>query len=89
MQPTSRPTNSTAWRELYVAALFESDLGKVTNRIAEAERALVGRARELFHEAGDNIEEKEALDDAIYSLNALRSVYRGGQGLIQSRAEAA
>jgi len=54
-----------------------------TIRIAEAERALVLRARELFHESGDNIEEAEALDNAMYSLNALRNVRRCGQDSVQ------
>lgn len=64
------------WRELYVAALFEVDPSKVAERIAEAERALVLRARELFHISGDHIEEEEALDNAMYALHALRSTYR-------------
>jgi hypothetical protein len=37
-----------SWKDLYQAALFESDLDKLTERIAEAETALVMRARELF-----------------------------------------
>ena len=41
--------------------------------IAEAERAVVLRARELFQVAGDNGEETEALDDVMYALHALRS----------------
>ena len=40
-------------------------------RIEQAETALVLRARELFHVAGDNVEEGEALDDAMYALHAL------------------
>jgi hypothetical protein len=84
MQALLRYKNAKVWRELYVAALFESDHAKITDRIAEAERALVVRARELFHESGDNIEEAEALDNAMYSLNALRNVYRCGQAPAQS-----
>jgi hypothetical protein len=48
---------------------------KIPDRIAAAETALVRRARELFHSAGDNIniEEEHAIDDAMYALHALRS----------------
>ncbi len=65
--------NSRAWRDLYKAALFEVDKTRVPDRIAQAEEALALRARELFHLAGDNIEEGEALDDAMYALHALRN----------------
>jgi hypothetical protein len=64
------------WPQFYKAALFELDTNKVSGRIAEAETALVTRARELFHSAGDNIEEKEAVDDAMYALHALRSALK-------------
>jgi hypothetical protein len=56
------------WLQLYKAALFDSDADKVSDRITEAETALVVRARELFHAAGDNIEEEQAVDDAMYAL---------------------
>ena len=61
------------WRELYRAALFETDKSKLSVRIADAELALVLRARELFHADEDHIEEEQALDDAMYALHALRS----------------
>ena len=61
------------WKDLYVAALFESETERVHSRIEDAEGAIRGRARELFHAAGDNGEEAEALDDALYALHALRS----------------
>ena len=64
------------WLQLYKAALFDSDADKVSDRIAEAETALVVRARELFHAAGDNIEEEQAVDDAMYALHALRSALK-------------
>jgi hypothetical protein len=52
------------------------DADKVSDRIAEAETALVIRARELFGSAGDNIEEEQAVDDAMYALHALRSALK-------------
>ena len=64
------------WAQFYKAALFELDANKVSERIAEAETALVTRARELFHAAGDNIEEEQAVDDAMYALHALRSALK-------------
>ena len=65
--------NSIAWRDLYRAALFEVDKTRLPDRIAQAEEALVVRARELFHMAGDNIEEEQALDDTMYALHSLRN----------------
>ena len=64
------------WPQLYKAALFELDTNNVSDRIAEAETALVTRARELFHAAGDIIEEEHAVDDAMYALYALRSALK-------------
>ncbi len=68
--------DSKAWRGFYKAALFELDATKRAERIAEAETSLVVCARELFQAAGDNIEEEQAVDDAMYSLHALRSTLK-------------
>src|ERR1700738_3095541 len=70
---SSMSLNSGAWRDLYKAALFEIDKTRLPDRIARAEKALALRARELFLVAGDNFEEGEALDDAMYALHALRN----------------
>jgi hypothetical protein len=67
----SSPTGS--WRDLYVAALMEGDRQKVPSLIVGAERAIRERARELFSASGDNIQEEESLDDALYALHALKS----------------
>ena len=64
------------WQQFYKAALFELDANKVSDRIAEAETALVTRARELFHSVEANIEEKQTVDDAMYALHALRRALR-------------
>jgi hypothetical protein len=61
------------WRELYKAALFETNRDKLPERIANAEKAIVARARELFASSTDTIEEDQALDDALYALRALQS----------------
>ncbi len=69
----SNSPDSRYWRQLYRAALFEIEEGKLQSRIAEAEKAVVLRARELFQAAGDNGEETEALDHAMHTLHALRA----------------
>ena len=75
---TLGPPHKRVWAQLYKAAIFELELdaNKVSDRIAEAETALVTRARELFHLAGDNIEEEKAVNDAMYALHALRSALK-------------
>jgi hypothetical protein len=64
---------SASWRELYTAALFETDKTRMPARIADAEQAIVARARELFSAGNDTIEEDQALDDALYALRALQN----------------
>jgi len=54
----------------------EIDKSTLPDHIAEAEKAVVLRARELFQAAGDNGKETEALDDVMYALHALRSNYQ-------------
>jgi hypothetical protein len=44
-----------------------------SERLADAETALVMRARDLFYTSGDKIDEAESLDDAMCILDALRS----------------
>ena len=58
---------------LYKAVVSGIDKSKLPERMAEAEKAVVLRARELFHAAGDNGEETEALEDVMYALHALGS----------------
>ncbi len=67
------PRNSESWRDLYTAALFETNRERIPARIADAEHAIVARARELFAAGNDTIEEDQALDDAPYALRALQS----------------
>ena len=66
-------TKVDQWHELYKAALFETDKKRIPARIADAEQAIVARARELFFNSTDNIEEDQALDDALYALRALQN----------------
>ena len=85
---SSKSLDSRAWRDLYKAALFEVDTTRIPDRIAQAEEALVARARELFHIAGDNIDEEQALDDTMYALHALRNTSQTSHR-ITHRSEAA
>ena len=85
---SSKSLDSGAWRDLYKAALFEVDNARLPERIAQAEKALALRARELFHIAGDNIEEEQALDDTMYALHALRNTSQTSH-CIPHRSEAA
>jgi hypothetical protein len=71
--PSSSHPLTSGWRELYTAALFETDKHRMPARIADAEQAIVARARELFSAGNDTIEEDQALDDALYALRALQN----------------
>lgn len=74
MMNQPRPSSIVShWRELYSAALFETDRNQIPFRIADAEKAIVARARELFSAGSDTIEEDQALDDALYALRALQN----------------
>jgi hypothetical protein len=66
-------SQAKGWKDLYVAALLEGNVDRIPPLIADAERAIVDRARVLFTTPGDNIQEEEALDDALYALHALKS----------------
>jgi len=61
------------WRELYRAALFEPDPGKLQEQIAQAEWAIVLRGRQLFGDDGNHIQEVQDLDDALCALQALKN----------------
>lgn len=72
------------WRELYRVALFQPNPGRLSEDIERAESAIVLRARQLFTEPGDNVEEKQALDDAMYALQALKSCVQSRACSVQS-----
>ena len=64
------------WRELYNAALFETDTSKIASRIEEARKALVFRSRELFETSPNYDGETEAIETALYALQALENCLR-------------
>jgi hypothetical protein len=61
------------WKVLYRAAVFERDKKVLRTRLSDAEEAIITRARELLHATGDHIEERDALEDALYTLRAFRN----------------
>jgi len=68
--PTA-PSPVSNWRELYQAALFETDRQRLSRRIALAEQALIARGRELFFTADGHLAEQEAIEHALNALHAL------------------
>ena len=68
---------SKSWKELYRAALFETDKSKLSERIAQAEWALSLRARELFRTDKEFLQERQAVDAATPALQVLRSTLTG------------
>jgi hypothetical protein len=64
------------WRGLYKAALFETDRSKLALRIEEARRALAFRSRELFDTSLNYDGETEAIETALYALQALENCLR-------------
>ena len=71
-----KPLENRNWRELYKVAIRELDAAKLPDRIAEAKRVLVQRARELFQRTGDNLEEEQAVDAAMCTLHVLHSTLK-------------
>jgi hypothetical protein len=73
MEGRAHSSMSSDWRELYKAALFEDDNAKIPQRIAEAERALATRAKEIFG-AENQVREQQAVENAMYFLRLLRKI---------------
>ena len=69
---TNQPAERS-WQTLYRTALFETDRAKAAAYIEEAERAAIARAQHLFYQPTDTIQERDALEDALYALRALKS----------------
>ena len=69
-----RPTTMD-WKTLYRAAIYETNRSVISQRVAEAERAALTRERELFY-SGGTLEEKEALEDVLYALHALKNAWQ-------------
>jgi hypothetical protein len=76
--PSSSLERVTEWRQLYIAALFETDRSRIPARITEAQEAILIRTREMSSAGHDTIEEDLALEDALYALRALQSCLKVG-----------
>ena len=84
------PSHAPDWRTLYRAAILEPDATKISVRIAEAKKEIVQRARELFQENRNNIDEEQALDSAMCTLHVFRSTLKkSGESLIAKKSKAA
>lgn len=70
---------SENWRDSYRAAVFEPDRHELAKRIAQAEKAIIVRGRELF-QSPESSKEREALDAALYGLRAFRRSLRHNDG---------
>jgi hypothetical protein len=75
MAPAPLRPRSGDWQDSYRAALFETDKHEIPNRIAEAEKEIIIRGRELL-KSPQSSKEREALDAALYGLRAFRSSLR-------------
>jgi hypothetical protein len=64
------------WLGLYNAALFETDTSKLAGRIEEARKALMGRSQELVAPFPNYENETEAIETALYALQALENCLR-------------
>ncbi len=73
MRKSLDSSRSQEWRELYLAALFESNKARIPGKIAEAQRTLATRRSELLSSPASDAKEIQALDNALFSLSALRN----------------
>lgn len=71
--PNAQPSHQHPWRDLYLAALFESDKTHIPQRIAEAQRVIAMRRSQRLNLPGGDVEERQALDKALFSLHALKT----------------
>ena len=65
--------DNLAWKRAYMAAVLEKDRRRVIELIPEARTKLYERLRELKEAGSVPCDEVEAIDDALYQLQALQS----------------
>lgn len=71
------PPWDNPWQTLYRTAIFGRSPSSMSRRIAEAEEAIAIRKRELAQKKGPWVDaEREAMDDALYALKALRTTLK-------------
>jgi hypothetical protein len=72
---------SCEWKNKYRTAIFETNRRALPKEIAEAEDAIIARARELLQKTGGDVDaEREELDEVLYTLQAFRSVLGNAAG---------
>lgn len=84
---TCKSLCTQSWKDLYHAAIYETDMDKLSARITDAESALVIRMRELFYSSGDKFEEEESIDDALFVLHALRNSLKHRPSAVRRSSE--
>ncbi len=72
---TSPSVKPKEWKTLFRAAILETDKSLVRQRVFEAEAAVLARQRELFYGHG-TLEEKTAMEDALYALRAYKTAWQ-------------
>ena len=60
--------STTSWKLVYRSVLLNTEKEDLPSRIALAERAIVFCRRELLVNAPARIDERDDLDDALYTL---------------------
>ena len=66
------------WEKDYIAAILETDDGKLANLIATAQSTMLARVDELNRTRGGTIEEREDLASALGGLHKMRVERLGG-----------
>ena len=66
-------SSSPNWRDLYAAALFEDDKSRIATRVADAELAMLTRAKSLFSSSDPNRKEAIELDQSLRMLRLLKT----------------
>jgi hypothetical protein len=62
----------TEWKNLYQAAILETDWSKIEERIQAADSAIGARLHEFSLDHGGTPEENQAIRDALSGLTTLR-----------------
>ena len=65
-------TATYKWHDAYRAAVLETDWSKMEERVRTAEAAIKERDRDLTLDHGGTPEERQAIADALNSVNVLR-----------------
>ncbi len=65
------------WRAKYRTVLLKISTPAIEKELSDAEDTIVARTRELYQKTGPEVEvERDALDDAMYALHALRNALK-------------